>query len=234
MFVMAPGAQFEWHTHVDHQLAWASRGVLTVLTDVATWVLPPTRALWIPAGVRHEVRASGATTMRPLYVRPERCSIAWTSPTAVAASPLLAELITYLADASLEPAVRKRAEAVLVDLLQPVAVTAVDLRMPRDSRARAVATGLLDNPRDQRTLAEWGEQVGASGRTLARMFLTDTGTPFGRWRTLARVQAALPLLAAGGAVSGVATSVGYESTSAFVAAFRREIGLTPATYFAAH
>ena len=96
---------------------------------------------------------------------------------------------------------------------------------------QAVAAALLANPADGRTLAEWGRNVGASGRTLARAFLAGTGMPFGQWRRLARLQAALPQLAAGQAVGMVARHVGYETPSAFVAAFRRETGLTPAAYF---
>lgn len=84
----------------------------------------------------------------------------------------------------------------------------------------------------QRTLAEWGHTIGTSERTLARAFVAETGIPFGRWRTLLRLQAALPLLAAGDPVSRVAHRVGYETASAFVAAFRRETGITPAAYFA--
>jgi AraC-like DNA-binding protein len=90
------------------------------------------------------------------------------------------------------------------------------------------AAGLLADPADGRTLAEWGGQVGASGRTLARAFLTGTGITFGRWRRLARLQAALPQLAAGRAVGTVARHVGCQTPSAFVAAFRKETGLTPA------
>jgi AraC-like DNA-binding protein len=231
VFPMAPGDRFDWHTHQDHQLAWASTGVLTVLTSSATWVLPPTRALWIPAGVPHEVQASGATTMRPLYVRPDRCSIGWDRPTAVEASHLLAEMIGYLAEDTLDPPRRDRAEAVLVDLLRPVEVATIDVRMPVDDRARAVAAGLIADPADRRTLDDWGRQVGASERTLARMFVTETGITFGRWRAMARLQAALPALAAGRAVGSVAQQVGYDSPSAFVAAFQREFGVTPATYF---
>ena len=54
---------------------------------------------------------------------------------------------------------------------------------------------------------------------------------FGRWRTLVRLQAALPGLAAGKPVGVVARQVGYQLDSAFVAAFRRGTGRTPATYF---
>jgi AraC-like DNA-binding protein len=113
----------------------------------------------------------------------------------------------------------------------PVAMTAIDLRMPDDDRARQVALALLANPADKRALAEWGREAGASERTLARGFLAGTGIPFGRWRTLLRLQAALPALAAGDPVSAVARRAGYDTASAFVAAFRRETGLTPVAYF---
>jgi AraC-like DNA-binding protein len=114
---------------------------------------------------------------------------------------------------------------------QPVTMTTIDLRMPDDDRARQAARALLANPADKRTLAEWGREAGASERTLARGFLAGTGIPFGRWRTLLRLQAALPALAAGDPVSAVARRVGYDTASAFVAAFGRETGLTPTAYF---
>jgi AraC-like DNA-binding protein/quercetin dioxygenase-like cupin family protein len=230
-FPMPAGLVFDWHTHPDHQLAWAASGVLTVRTDSSTWVLPPTRALWIPVGLRHETLAAGVATMRSAYVRPDRCPITWTSATPVAATPLLAELISYLADQDLDAARRAHAEAVLVDVLEPVAMTTVEVRTPDDDRARRVADGLSANPADDRTLAEWGHEVGASERTLARAFLAGTGVNFGRWRTLLRVQTALHALADGEPVGNVARRVGYDSDSAFVQAFRRETGVTPAAYF---
>jgi AraC-like DNA-binding protein len=229
-FAMAAGTAFCWHTHDDHQLAWAPVGVLTVVTEQATWVLPPTRALWIPAGLRHETRADGPATMRSLYIRPDLCPVGWPRPTPLRAEPLLTELIGYLERDGLDPQRRRRAEAVLTDLLEPVPLATIEVRMPTDERARDVAQALGENPADRRTLDQWGRHVGASGRTLARAFLADTGVPFGRWRTLLRLQAALPALAGGQAVGNVARQVGYESSSAFVAAFRHETGLTPMAY----
>lgn len=169
--------------------------------------------------------------MRSAYVRPARCRIDWTEPTPVSASPLLAELIGYLAMPDLAADQRANAEAVLVDLLRPVAMTTIDVRMPSDDRARAVADAIAADPADRRTLAEWGRNVGASERTLARAFLADTGVSFGRWRTLLRVQIALAALANGEPVANAARRVGYDSDSAFVQAFRRETGVTPAAYF---
>jgi len=196
-------------------------------------VLPPTRALWIPARLRHETSTAGTAEMQTVYLRPDRCPIGWRVPTPVRASALLAELIAHLGGASLPVAQRARAEAVLIDLLAPQPVATIELRMPRDPRALDVATGLAEDPADKRTLQEWGRQVGASERTLARAFHAETGVPFGRWRTQLRLQSALPILAGGGSVARAADRAGYEAASAFVAAFRRETGTTPAEYFRA-
>ncbi len=230
-FQMPKGLVFEWHTHEEHQLAWARNGVLVVRVEESAWVLPPTRALFIPAGVRHETLSDGAATMLSCYLRPERCPIMWTSCTPVVARPLLLELVGYLADRCLVADQRLRAEAMLSDLLDPAPATAVEVVMPTDERARRVAMAISARPSDRRTLAEWGREVGASSRTLARAFVTDTGVPFGRWRSLLRMRAAMAGLARGASISSVAFEVGYESTSAFVAAFRRETGRTPAAYF---
>ncbi len=231
---MPAGTRFDWHTHDDHQLAWAASGVLTVLTgevERSTWVLPPTRALWIPAGLPHETASDGRATMRSLYIRPGLSPVSWTDPTPVTASPLLAELIGYLGEPGLPAGHRAHAEALLADLLTPVPVTTIDVRLPSTATARQVAQALRADPADRRTLREWGREVGASERTLARAFAAEAGVPFGRWRTLLRLQAALSMLAAGEPVSRVAGRVGYDTPSAFVAAFRRETGQTPGSFF---
>ena len=228
---MDSGQRFAWHSHERHQLAWAADGVLTVVAETHTWVLPPTRALWIPAGIVHETIAAEKATMRTLYLEPKRCPIRWPAPQPVAATRLLAELIMYLSDAQLVAAERSRAEAVLLDLLKPVATRTIEVTLPTDERALDVARGLLADPADGRSLAEWGREVGASGRTLTRAFLAGTGVPFRRWRTAVRLRAALPRLASGEPISAVADQVGYQTPSAFVAAFRRETGLTPGGYF---
>ena len=231
---MPAGTRFDWHTHEDHQLAWAATGVLTVLTgevDGSTWVLPPTRALWIPAGLPHETASDGRATMRSLYIRPSLSPVTWTDPTPVAASPLLAELIGYLGEPGLPAGHRAHAEVLLADLLTPVPVSTIQVSLPSAPTARRVAEALRADPADRRTLREWGRAVSASERTLARAFAAEAGVPFGRWRTRLRLQAALSMLAAGQPVSRVAGRVGYDTPSAFVAAFRRETGQTPGSFF---
>lgn len=224
---------FDWHAHDHHQLALATRGVVLLAVDDAVWVLPPSRALWIPCGIRHAVTASVDATMLGLYIEPGRCPLAFTGPTVVEATGLLGALARHLSRADLGPGERARAEAVLWDLMRPLPVTAIPVPMPGDDRARRVADGLLADVTDERTLPDWGRQVGASARTLARLFVAETGMTFARWRTNARLAAALPLLAEGLGVGAVARRVGYAAPSAFVAAFRREVGTTPGGYFGA-
>lgn len=228
---MPVGRRFAWHHHGEHQLAWSPEGVLVVRTELGTYVLPPARALWIPAGVPHETMASGVAVLRSVYVRRSGCTIEWSRPTPVIVSPLLRELIPHLESDELTGTERDRAEAMLFDLLEPLAVKTIDVRLPDDDRARHVAQALLDEPGDPRTLQQWGHHVGASSRTLARAFLAETGLTFGRWRTLARLQAALLQLADGLPVGVVAPRVGYRTPSAFVAAFRAHTGTTPGRYF---
>ena len=229
---MPVGTRFEWHSHRDHQLAWSPEGVLVVLTEGgASYVLPPSRALWIPGGTVHETQASGAAVLRSVYVEPRRCPVDWVTPTPVAVSPLLGELIHHLDGRAGAAEERSRAEALLFDLLVPLRIATIDVRAPSDPRARDVADALAADPADTRTLHEWGHAVGASSRTLARAFVDDTGLSFGRWRTLVRLQASLPYLAEQMPVSAVAPLVGYRTTSAYVAAFRAHTGVTPGRYF---
>lgn len=228
---LARGGGFGPHRHPAHQLAWASRGVLALGTDGGTWLLPSSRALWIPAGIEHTVDVSADATMHSLYFPPADAPVDWPAPTVLAIDGLLGELLGYLADPDLPPAARARAEGVLPDLLPGAAETMLATRLPRDDRARRVARALLADPADPRTLAEWGRTVGASERTLARIFGRETGLRFDHWRTQLRVAAALPALAARTPVATVARSVGYATPSAFIAAFRRTVGTTPSRYF---
>jgi AraC-like DNA-binding protein len=231
---LAADEQIESHRHPEHQLAWAASGVIVVKVDDGVWVLPTHRALWIPAGLSHAVSAYGPSTMESLYFPVPGCPVPWTAPTVLAVAALLRELIPYLTVVADRPEHRARAESVVFDLLEPVEVSSLSVPMPTEARARRVADALFAAPDDPRTIDQWGRLVGASGRTLARIFLRETGLTFGRWRTEARLCAALPLLARGATVTAASRRVGYDSPAAFVATFRAILGTTPGRYFANH
>ena len=227
---LVAGTRFELHAHEAHQLSFATRSAFAMGIDERTWVVPPSRALWIPAGVWHSVEAIGETEMRALWIDPSTCPLAWSRPTVVEVDALVVLLVERLSTPELPEDERARSLAVLFDVLHPVDVEALDLILPTDDRARRVADALLLDPADDRSLIEWGREVGASDRTLMRSFRSETGLGFADWRTRARMAAALRLLLTDRAVAAIATDVGYATTSAFDAAFRRVMGVAPSTY----
>jgi hypothetical protein len=168
------GRGLHQHSHANHKLAATANGVLVLVVNGRSWVLPRTRGLWIPAELPHAVQTSGPATMLTAYVNPRHCPLDGGSPTVFDASGLAGELIQRLARAELPPAQRARTEAVLWDVIRPLTVTTLSPPLPLDDRARRVADSLLADVTDSRALAAWGRTVGASARTLARLFVAET------------------------------------------------------------
>ena len=123
----------------------------------------------------------------------------------------------------------EHAERVVLDLLDPLPTTAVSVTMPTDDRALRVARVLCADTADDRGLDALALLAGTSPRTVS-LVATQTGLSLDRWRTRVRMQAALPLLAEGQPVHRVARRVGHATPSAFVAAFRRIVGVAPGRY----
>jgi AraC-like DNA-binding protein len=233
---VAWAAAYTWRDRVSEwgQLLFASRGMLTVHTDAGLWVVPVHQAVWVPAGVRHSVEVAGGVAMRSLHLRPpvrarlpETCRV-------VEVSPLLREILRRamrLRTLDRRVAEERHLMDILLDEITVLPLMPLDLPMPRDPRGVRAAACIREEPAARHTLAEVARASAASARTLERLFRNETGLPFGVWRQRARLLRALQLLAEGEAVAGVASAVGYESASAFVAAFRRALGTTPGRYF---
>lgn len=228
-FSLVPGEWYDEHSHDQHQLIWARSGVLGVRIHDTQWVLPTSRALWVPAGVPHRTGASTVAEMMSPFLLPERCNVPWKEPTPIVVDELLGSLIKYLAD-DLQSKPRERAERVVLDILQPATARPIRIPMPDDDRARAVADIVMRDPGDRRTLDALARSVGSSRRTVTRLFAAETDMPFHAWRAQVRVHASVALLASGYSVSRTAFAVGYSTPGTFTAAFRRVLGTTPSEY----
>jgi AraC-like DNA-binding protein len=227
----------EWHDHDRHQLLYPSMGVISVATRTGTWVVPPLRAIWLPAGQPHAHLAHGPTQLCSVMLTAGADPLGVTAPTLLSVSPLLREVLLALtAPGRLPDDQRARLEAVAMDGLTPPTspspFTAAPCRLPEpsDDRLRAIAGMLLRDPGDTRTLTELGQAVGASERTLSRLFRAETQMSFPQWRAQLRLHAALIALTEGATVTAVAHRCGYATPSAFIASFRRAFGDTPGTY----
>ncbi len=231
----AAGTHLDPHVHDWDQLVYASEGVMTVATGDGRWVVPPQRAVWVPAGVEHAIDCAGRVAMSTLYLRPGLREDTPTQTTVIAVDPLLRELVLRaIAWGTLHPdvAAHRNLLACMLDQLEVVDTVAVALPMPRDAGALRLARTLQEEPGALPDVDDAARSIGMSRRTLERRFAAETGMSFGRWRQQARLLGALTRLAAGGRVTDVALEIGYASPSAFVAAFRTAFGTTPARFFA--
>ena len=229
-----PGHRVPPHRHERAQLVYASAGVMQVSAEAGTWIVPPERAVWVPAKMTHAVAAHGRLEMRTLYIAAEAAERLMPLCCVVGVPPLLRELI--LRAVTLPPdydeaGAEGRIMALILDEIRALPAAPLHLPQARDPRLARVTEALIANPGDARTLAELATQAGASPRTLARLFVKETGLTFGAWRQRARLLQALSRLAEGRAVTTTALDLGYDSPSAFIAAFKRSFGVTPAKYF---
>ncbi|WP_159498404.1 AraC family transcriptional regulator [Microbacterium sp. 18062] len=213
-----------------HELVWGCSGALTVETDEGYFAIPSLLGLWIPAAVRHRVVAAAGTTFRCTFMLRTVDAVA-PAVTAVAIPDVVRALLERLESAPhLTDTARLHAEELVFELIDPVEIATVDLPLPTDSRIRAVAEAILADPAEGRGLDDWGRIVGSSPRNLSRLFTAETGLSFTRWRTRARMRRSIEWLAADQSVTNVARRAGYATPSAFVQAFRREIGVTPGEF----
>lgn len=223
------GTHIDAHRHRAHQIVHAAEGVMRVACAQGVWVVPPGRALWMPAGLTHAIDCIGRVAMRTVYLGGEHASF----PTMCAVwrlSPFLRELILRLAD-NPAPALAASALQLLLHEIETIEAMPLHVPEPSDVRLRRVTAHLLASDNIDTPLTDLARIAGMSPRSLIRHFQVDTGMTLRQWRRHARLLLALEKLGAGENVSAAAYGAGYASASAFVHAFGEIFGTTPGRYF---
>jgi AraC-like DNA-binding protein/quercetin dioxygenase-like cupin family protein len=227
------GYEISDHSHYSAQLEYASYGVMKVMTERGVWIVPPQRAVFIPANMAHTSSSAGDIWLCNLLIQPDAAPGLPQDCCVVVVPPLLRELLLHAVDLprQYEPGgPDERVMEVILDLVQRLTMAPLDLPLGTDDRLRRVYDGLVRDPADSRTLEEWGHVVGASERTLARLFRAQTGLGFRQWRQQFRILEAIERLGRGEPVTTVALDLGYESPSAFITMFKKALGKTPGQY----
>jgi AraC-like DNA-binding protein len=212
------------------RLVLAAAGVFTAITDAGAWTVPADRLLCVPDGVTVELHTPGRVAIRCLYLVPE-LDLVGDGVRVIGLSPLARELLLYAV------------ESAPMDLTDPTDVATITLLghliageespplhlpLPIDATARRVAESIraeLATP-----LRQHLDGAAANRRTLERRFVAETGMSLGRWRRRARILAGVAMLADGADVTVTAVTVGYATPSAFVEAFRTELGAPPRAF----
>lgn len=218
------------HRHDWGQLVHARSGIMRVIASSRIWVVPPTRAIWIPPGIEHEFATKGHVAFRTVYFPATRCGPDLRDLGAIEVSPLLRELILHvcaIAMLDLDCIGHNRLAGVLTDLIAAAPSIDLALPLPADPRALRLAEHFQAQPGDRANLPSLAARAGASVRTLQRCFSHETGMTIEAWRQKARLVASAAALSGGGSVTTAAFDSGYDSPSAFIAAFKRQFDMTP-------
>lgn len=227
-----PGFVDPMHSHDRTQILYASSGVMSVRTDQSTSVVPPQRAVWIPAGMMHEVSCRGAVSLRTLYIEatlgrdPQRCRVFEVSPFLRA---LILEVVGFNPNYDVDGR-EGRIVGLMLEELDRMPTAPYFVNMPGDPRLLRVCRAIIANPADSRDLDELAKAAGMGRRTFTRAFKHETGMGVAIWRQQARLVHALSLLSAGQPITQVAFEVGYDSASAFTAMFHRSFGVPPSQF----
>ncbi|PQV54807.1 helix-turn-helix domain-containing protein [Paraburkholderia sp. BL21I4N1] len=224
----------DFHEHRRGQLIYAYTGSIFVTAEGGSWVVPPQRAVWVPPRVHHCMQAIGRTEMRTLYFAPERTPIDTSRCCVVSISLLLRELIASVVAMSVDYDEMGR-DGLVVELLyqeiKPLQIEPLHLPMPDDERIARICRWIVANPAEETSVESWSKVVGASERTIIRLFASQTRMTFTRWRQQARLLAAVRMLADKRSVTEISSTLGYESPSAFSAMFRKALGCSPSAFF---
>ena len=234
---LSEDTHFEPHSHPWGQLAYCATGLVQVMVfpdaqslQAVTFLVPPSRAVWIPPDTRHAVTVREAAELRTLYIHANAQPVAGKGYRMILVSALLRELVQAMDAAThraAEPHRDRLLAALVLDELAHADTQSLGVPMPSDKRLRTLCEAVLNSPGERGTLKRWAADTGASERTVARLFRDELGTTYHQWRQQAVLAHALPLLARGTPVGEVAAATGYASESAFSAMFRAAVGHPP-------
>ena len=238
---LAADAHFEPHRHAWAQLAYCASGIVQVsaaepdsASGEATYIVPPSRAVWIAPRALHSVHVLEDAQFRTLYIDASVAPPGWDGCRVLVVSALLRELVPALDAPGLPRQREDLLTALVLDELRSATTQELGVPLPPaetgDKRLRALCEAVLRAPAERATLAQWAADVGASERTMARLFRDQLGTSYQQWRQQAVLAHALPLLARGVPVSAVAAESGYASESAFTAMFKAAMGQPPSRF----
>jgi len=231
-----PRHYFPEHAHRWNQVVHAVTGVLTVAVEGRSFVISPEQAVWLPTGLSHRVGSLLGAEFRSLWIADEAGTGLPEVPTVFAVKPLLQALIVEAAGIDGQndhDGYAGRVASLILDQLRRAPSLPGALPWPRGNSLTTLCEALYADPADPRSPEEWGREIGMSARTLARRFEEDTGMSLRSWRRRLRIFKAIELLGGGMGVTQAAMQLGYGSSSAFIYAFRTDMGCSPQTYMRA-
>lgn len=222
------------HHHDRAQLLYAISGVARVRTSEGIWMAPPTRAVWVPPGVVHDLKYVSHVKSGSLYIKPNARPSLPKHCKVIEVSALLHHIIRELISFDPEQKIgnrEKRLMELALDELDELPIKALQLLTPSDPEINNLCEKILAHLDQEVTLNDCAQFLNISSKTFSRRFQNDLNMTFGNWLRKAKVLGSLEMLAEGQSVMEVALNLGYDSPSAFTAVFKRILGVSPSVYF---
>lgn len=233
-FEYAAGFVDPEHQHPRAQLLYGCTGVMTVLTSQGEFVVPPHRAMWLPAGTSHEVACRVPVSLRTLFVDaamapalPRKCCV-------IEVSRLLHSLLNEAVHLPEEYEIEGRDGRIMslaIDEIVAMRALPYSAPLPDDPRLARICRAIIEGPAKEMSLDDLASAAGMTRHTLTRLFQRETGMSFVAWRQHVRMLEALWRLHTGQSVTSVAYDIGYKNPSSFAAMFRRAFGTRPSDYY---
>ncbi|OTG79975.1 AraC family transcriptional regulator [Acinetobacter sp. ANC 5054] len=223
------------HHHSRAQFLYASSGMIQVYTPNHVWIVPPMCALWIPAGIEHSVISLSHVKMNTALVETAAAELMGQQCFIIRVSKLLHELLIRLnALESMPPSavlsadeLSRSLQILIFDEIHKANLLPIQIPWPQDKRLLHICKTMLDAPGQLKDLTTWADEIGASSRTLMRMFQKETGLSYRTWIQQMHIAHALSKISSGESVTQISRSLGYSNASAFSAMFKRHLGQPP-------
>ncbi len=217
----------EWHSHEYGQITRIDVGVLIVDTTYGKCLVPQGRIGWIPPKQQHMSYSHTEISGYSTYLSSQYCQRMPIEPMVLKPTELGDAVFNRLLKESEAAPIHSHLIAVLMHELGTAEREPWQLPIPRDKRLQKLTMLILSDVSCGDSVADWAKVIGMSTRTLSRKFAQETGMPFVRWKTLARLMKAMEWLQMGKPVEWIAQSCGYGNASVFISVFKQYLGCSP-------
>ncbi|OXA80045.1 AraC-type DNA-binding protein [Flavobacterium aquidurense] len=221
------------HSHPRAQLLYATSGVMNVVIKNQIWVVNPLQGLWIPSGLEHQVSFQKNVKLFSVFIDPSFTDAlpinSFSFDISVFIKQLMFKIISFENDEN-PTSSQKRIMEVFIDELALIEPSSTFLPTSNHAKLQNIISLLMNDIAGKYTIDHYADLTFMSTRTLSRLFIKELGMNFSDWRIRLKLLEAIKRLGEKQSIKEIALDLGYETTSAFIFMFKKNLGKTPSNY----